>query len=698
MTELSKTNSPRAFIAVVVGLSLSLSYAAAAIADGGVHYRDVSRQVGVHYRRAPSETIANRDFVNHFDVITFFDIALYPLKGDGAPGVSILDYDKDGDLDFFISNGPGRAHSLYENQLEERGEAVFRDVARQAGVAAVGQDGTGSCFGDIDNDGDHDLLVLGRAEQHRLFLNNGDGTFEDLREDSGIGAGVGAASCAMGDIDNDGLLDIAIAETYDWSTFLGIVAIPFDLNVHNQLYRNVDGARFEDVSVERGFTDLASGGMPADVATITWSMTMVDYDQDGDIDILHGDDQASVPGAIRGGADRGYTHLFENDGTGYFENKTLERGLDVTAHWMSFSWADYDCDRGLDFFNTSVGDYMYQALDDTFPLSYELGEWPSAWFFSNSAGGFDFPPVGTDLVATPWGWGSSSLDYDNDGDADIMYHGGLHMGFINALDNPGTIMQNKGVCSGGFRWDQNALTRSHTRRGVEGMAVGDLNRDGFPDVVSAAGFTVPQHHGLVLFDPYGSYFDTVAYRNELLRPINDLPLGPGKEFVWEGKVVEEGDAVVEFNSAGNRNRWVAVELQGSVGTVSGATVNRDGIGGIVTVTPYRGSRAKRPIEAGGSYASQNALEQTFGLGLARSATVDVQWPGGVRNRLHHVKSYERIRFPEIPCSIDASHMDLREYKRCVRTALHELRGSGAVSAGLSARLYQSAVTAWLQER
>ena len=696
MTESYSTILLRALVATAAGLSLS--YAASAIADGGVSYRDVSKQVGIHYRRAPSETIANRDMVNSFDVISFFDIALYPLKGDGAPGVSILDYDKDGDLDFFISNGPGRAHSLYENQLEERHEAVFKDVARQAGVAAVEQDGTGSCFGDIDNDGDHDLLVLGRAEQHRMFLNNGDGTFEDLGARSGIGSGVGAASCAMGDIDNDGLLDIAIAETYDWSTFLGIVAIPFDLNVHNQLYRNLGGARFEDVSTERGFTDLESGGMPADAATITWSMSMVDYDQDGDIDILHGDDQASVPGANRGGADRGYTHLFENDGTGYFENKTLARGLDVTAHWMSFSWADFDCDKGLDFFNTSVGDYMYQALDDGFVLPYQLGEWPSAWFFSNSSGGFDFPPVGHDLVATPWGWGSSPLDYDNDGDADIMYHGGLHMGFINALDNPGTVLQNEGTCSGEFRWDQDALKRSHTRRGVEGMAIGDLNRDGFPDVVSVAGFVVPHHHELVLFDPYGSHFDTFAHKNELLRPINDLPLGPGKEFVWEGKVVEEGDAVVEYNSADNHNRWISVELQGSVDTVTGATVNRDGIGGIVTVTPYRGSPARRPVEAGGSYASQNALEQTFGLGRARSATVDVQWPGGVRNRVYRVKGYERITFPEIPCSIDDALATIWEYKRCVRGALAELRDSGALSPGLSARFYHSAVQAWLEER
>lgn len=683
-------------VAPLAGLAFFTS-ASPVLADGGVTYVDVTDDVGVEFTRAPSVTLANRDAQNSLEVITFFDVGLYPLKADGAPGVALLDFDGDGDLDFFVANGPGAPHSLFSNQLEQTGSATFVDVAVEAGVAAVEQDGTGSCFGDIDNDSDHDLLVLGRAEQHRLFLNNGDGTFDDLGSESGIGGGVGAASCAMGDIDNDGLLDLAIAETADWSTFLAIVAIPFELNVHNQLYRGLGNGRFADISEDSGFLDLEPGGMPPDVATVTWAVSMVDYDEDGDIDILHGDDQAAVPGASRGGVDRGYTQLFQNDGTGHFTNKTIEKGLDVTAHWMGFAWADYDCDGGVEFFNTNVGDYMHRVIFEAQPIPYMLGEWPSGWFFSTDSGGFTFPPVGENLVATPWGWGSSVLDYDNDGDADTAYHGGLHMGFINALDNPGTMLRNKGLCTGEFDWDQDAFERSHTRRGVEGMGVGDLNRDGFPDMVSAAGFVVPEDQQLDLFPPWGSVFDETAYKNVLLDPINDELFGPGWEANFSGKAVIEGDLVVEYNSADNGNRWLAVTPKGTIGITQLGSVNRDGIGAIITVTPLGGTPQKRPVEAGGTYASQSALEQLFGLGSRPSATIDLQWPGGIRNRLYGARKSKRITFPEIPCSYDDPSLDYWEYIACVAPALHDAKNAGLINNPQRVKFFVSAIIAYLVE-
>lgn len=104
---------------------------------------------------------------------TISDAIATPEKSDGAPGVALFDYDKDGDLDIYVTNGPNMrpdgvaqngSNSLYSNQLVESGAVRFVDVANGAGVAAAGQDSTGVCFGDIDNDGDHDLLVLGRAE------------------------------------------------------------------------------------------------------------------------------------------------------------------------------------------------------------------------------------------------------------------------------------------------------------------------------------------------------------------------------------------------------------------------------------------------------------------------------------------------------------------------------------------------------
>ena len=91
------------------------------------------------------------------------------------------------------------------------------DGAATAGVAAIDKDSTGVCYGDIDNDGDRDLLVLGRSERNRLFENKGGGTFRDITVGSRLGDdSLGHASCAMGDVNGDGLLDIAVANTFDW--------------------------------------------------------------------------------------------------------------------------------------------------------------------------------------------------------------------------------------------------------------------------------------------------------------------------------------------------------------------------------------------------------------------------------------------------------------------------------------------------
>ena len=113
--------------------------------------------------------------------------------------------------------------------------------------------------------------------------------------------------------------------------------------------------------------------------------------------------------------------------------------------------------------------------------------------------------------------------------------------------------------------------------------------------------------------------------------------------------------------------------------------------------PRKWCPLKRAVEAGGIYASQSALEQTFGLGDASNGVVDVQWPGGVRNRLYDVVSTSRLQFPEIPCSIDDSGMNLGTYTHCVNTALKDLRVAKIISPPLAAKFLVSAITAWKQE-
>src|SRR5262249_17989149 len=155
-------------------------------------------------------------------------------------------------------------------------------------VDATDMDSTGVCYGDIDNDGDEDLLVLGRMENNRLFRNDGNGSFTYLPV-AGVGGGTrGHTGCTMGDINGDGLLDIFVGNSFDWADRRAIYQNIFGYNHPNDLYLNQGNNVFSDVSSTSGIRKLWN--VPIGDGTITWSQAMVDYDLDGDVDIFHADD------------------------------------------------------------------------------------------------------------------------------------------------------------------------------------------------------------------------------------------------------------------------------------------------------------------------------------------------------------------------------------------------------------------------
>ena len=666
--------------------------ASASGSNDSVTFDDIATDpsFGLDYQRTESPTELIFDQIKTQPLYTFNDVLQTPIKTRGVPGVALFDVEQDGDLDIYVTNGPGSSNSLFLNQLADSGVLTFWDAGSAAGVDATSQDSTGVCYGDLDNDGFQDLYVLGNNEPNRLFWNQGDGTFVDVSTASGADAGARSrATCAFGDIDNDGLLDILVGNSFsDWSNQLGLFVEPYALNQHNQLFRNLGNMIFAEVTASSGLLNqVATVPEGFGEAGLTWSIALADMDVDGDVDVIAGDDQGGIPFAVYGGVDRGLIHIFDNDGSGFFTDTTLSAGTDKPGQWMGLAFGDLDCNGTMDLFGSNFGDYGFSPL----PIPYTLGDSASRWFLGNGDGTYSDPGVG-DLVATPFGWSNAIVDYDLDGDSDIVFHGGLDVSPFVDLSNAGVFLRNEG-CSADFAYDAAAVAGStdHGRRNVQAMAMGDLNNDGFPDVVSASNFDAPPPIPLTTHAyQYGGPFDADAVYVEAF-----IPTGNPFEWTWSGIEFPDGSLAVELNSADNGNRGIRIDLEGGAGRISGAVSNRDGIGAVIKTTPHGGPTSMVPVGAS-SYTSQGSLEVAMGLGRSFFGTVEVVWPGGVHNRVYNVWRGRTLHLPEIPCDFTAEWSSFGEYRGCVRDSLQEWRSLGTISKLEKAKLYLSALRAYFE--
>ena len=318
------------------------------------------------------------------------------------PGVAIFDYDRDGDMDFYVSSAEinallpdttGGPNKLFRNDGNNR----YTQVAEAAGVDAPEANSTGVAACDIDNDGYQDLYVASygrigdsldyRAARYypelpdiikdRLFRNNQDGTFTDITEEAfGDAANIRSAfSVACADVDNDGFIDIFVCNRID-QDFLWFDR-PDHHGHYNVLYHNNGDGTFSDITQSAGLIygpilmrdpfgesiawpdpitgesipgynpDLidASGERVGEPTSQTLAALFFDHDDDGDDDLWLADDGSRMK-------------VFRNDtvpGEVKFTQISREMGVDKMGAWMGFALGDYDSDLDMDIFVTNIG-------------------------------------------------------------------------------------------------------------------------------------------------------------------------------------------------------------------------------------------------------------------------------------------------------------------------------------------------------
>ena len=530
-----------------------LALLAALAAAAAPVFVDATREAGLDFAYRPGRTP---------------QLHLPEIMGGGA---ALFDFDGDGDLDLYLVQGgqlgsdgrplPAReTDRLFRNDPatgpDGRRRPRFSDISAAAGLAPGGY-GMGVAAGDYDGDGWTDLVVTGFGRL-RLLRNVAGRRLEE----AGVAAGVSddglSVSAAFLDVDRDGRLDLYVARYVDYTPVRCVLASgrpdycgPKSFKPQrDRVFRNLGGGRFEDAGARWLGPHRTGAGLGAVTA---------DVDGDGFTDLYVAND----------GSDN---HLWMNRAGRALEDDGLLAGVALNRMGQA--------EAGM---GTDAGDADGDGDPDLFVAN--LTAETNTYYVNQGGGLFEDRTIGAGLAGPSLaftGFGTRFLDYDNDGALDlVVVNGAVHLpdqpvvaGQPLPLDQPKLLFRNLG---GGRFEDASALAGPAFARpeNSRGLAVGDLDDDGDPDLVAVD---------------------------------NDQP------------------ARVLLDAVGQDQPWLGLRLVEADG-------RRDAPGAVATLRRRGAPDLVRHVHTDGSYASASDPRLLFGLGQGRDlAAVEVRWPDGTRER------------------------------------------------------------------
>ncbi len=521
-------------------------------------------------------------------------LSIPPAFGGG--GVAAEDIDGDGDADLLLVGGLGNA--LYLNQ----GDGRFEDVTRAAGLALLRPDGSHGeprqpIIADFDNDGRQDILITYVGDGHRFYKGLGKARFEDVTSQAGLGGQglVGGPAVAF-DYDRDGLLDLYIG--YFGNYLEGALPTLSRRNVNgtaNKLFRNLGGLRFLDVSADSG------------VENTGWAQAAAHTDLDGDglQDLIVGNDF-------------GINSYYRNLGDGTFEDLAPRLGTDKPSFTMNVGIADLNRDDYPDIYISNIvtmvkdDKYTLPSKDTPMHLTPEtmarmrVVEANDLFTSVAKGGALDSyqlsDAVGRGQNSTGWAWDADFFDFDLDGDDDLYVLNGMNEYAVYS-DTPyyTSVHDTKAEVTLPVAAREsnvffvNESGKLQNRSAESGAAhLGNSRSAAYFDLEGDGDLdiVVNNYHGPALL-----------YRNEM------------------------GD--------GKRN-WLKVKLVGNPEKGS----NRDAIGARL-ILRADGLKVWREVHGTIGYLSVHPREQHFGLGEVAEGRLSVIWPNGEREELGPLEANNR---------------------------------------------------------